>query len=82
MVLSAGTTNYNHSCGSCGLGGWVGWTIEEEEEQEVEEDDDDARPLEGMEKGVFTQQRYTPAPPRTDLDGNLRHSEALAKKIG
>lgn len=46
------------------------------------DDDDDVRPLEGMEKGVFTQQRYTPAPPRTDLDGNLRHSEALAKKIG
>lgn len=46
------------------------------------DDDDDVRPLEGMEKGVFTRQRYTPAPPWTDLDGNLRHSEALAKKIG
>lgn len=53
-----------------------------EEDEAEESDDDDVRPLEGMEKGVFTQQRYTPAPPRTDLDGNLRHSEALAKKIG
>lgn len=56
--------------------------MEEEQEEEEGDDDDDVRPLEGMEKGVFTQQRYTPAPPRTDLDGNLRHSEALGKKIG
>ena len=34
-------------------------------------------------KGCIYPPSYTPAPAlRTDLDGNLRHSEALAKKIG
>jgi len=34
-------------------------------------------------KGCIYPPSYTPAlAPRTDLDGNLRHSEALAKKIG
>lgn len=39
--------------------------------------------VQGDGKGCIYPSSYTPAPaPRTDLDGNLRHSEALAKKIG
>lgn len=39
--------------------------------------------FQGDGKGCIYSPSYTPAPaPRTDLDGNLRHSEALAKKIG
>lgn len=79
---SVRAANYNHSCGWRGEEtprGARGYTVMDQAERRTTK-----RPLPGGWKRVYlptaNTHRYAPTL-RTDLDGNLRYSEALAKKI-